>query len=152
LPWSSGPTVSGTLASGARVPKTNAEGTATVRVARLHPAVLAGALWAAVAVRLVRRQLQTRGLRATVIPPPPIGQKGGRGVRAALRRYSPTCLERALVEQAWLASVGSLRDVVIGVPPDGIRSAPAHAWVDGFDTASPAKYLELHRLPPPSHR
>ena len=98
-------------------------------MSRFHPAVLAAALWAAVAVRLVRGRLKQDGLHARVPPPPRVGRRGGIGVRAALRRLSPTCLERALVEQAWLASVGTPRDVVIGVPHDGMTEAPAHAWV-----------------------
>jgi len=116
-------------------------------VFRYHPAVLLAAAWAAFSVRLVRRRLKTQGLGTKVPPPPRVGPRGGRGVRAALRRLSPTCLERALVEQAWLASVGVLRDIVIGVPPEGMTQAPAHAWVDGTDDVSPEKYLELHRLP-----
>ena len=67
----------------------------------------------------------------------------------ALNRLKPTCLERALVLQAWLAAHGAPRDVIIGIPPTGIRSGPAHAWVDGTDQVSPLGYLELHRLPPP---
>jgi hypothetical protein len=118
-------------------------------VYRLHPALLAGALWALVATQVVRRRLKQDGVHARVPRPPRVGRRGGQGVRAALRRLSPTCLERALVEQAWLASVGTPRDVVIGVPPQGIKEAPAHAWVDGMDTVSPTQYLELHRLPPP---
>lgn len=116
-------------------------------VSRYHPAVVAAAIWAAVAVRVVRRRLKAQGLKTVVPRPPAVGRRGGRGVRAALRRFSPTCLERALVEQAWLASVGTFRDVVIGVPPEGMKDAPAHAWVDGTDEVSPGKYLELHRLP-----
>jgi len=54
------------------------------------------------------------------------------------------------VEQAWLASVGTPRDVVIGVPHHGMTEAPAHAWVDGTDSISPTQYVELHRLPPPA--
>lgn len=117
-------------------------------VSRYHPAVLVAAVWAAVSVRLVRRRLKTQGLKTTVPRPPKVGPRGGRGVRAAMARLSPTCLERALVSQAWLTSVGIDRDVVIGVPPDGMKDAPAHAWVDGTDDVSPEKYLELHRLPP----
>lgn len=118
-------------------------------MARFHPAVLIAALWAAAAARLVRRRLKRDGLRARVPRPPRVGPRGGRGVRAALRRLSPSCLERALVEQIWLASQGMPRDVVIGVPHDGMKEAPAHAWVDGIDDLSPTHYLELHRLPPP---
>jgi hypothetical protein len=119
-------------------------------MSRFHPAVLAAALWAALAVRLVRGRLKRDGLHARVPTPPRVGTRGGRGVRAALRRLSPTCLERALVEQAWLASVGTPRDVVIGVPHHGMTEAPAHAWVDGTDSISPTQYVELHRLPPPA--
>lgn len=80
--------------------------------------------------------------------PPRLGRSAGRGVTAALSRLEPTCLERALVLQAWLASQGVLRDVVIGVPKDGMKAGPAHAWVDGTDAVSATKYLELHRLRP----
>lgn len=118
-------------------------------VSRYHPAVVAAALWAAIAVRLVRKRLKRDGLRTRVPSPPAVGLRGGRGVRAALRRFDPSCLERALVQQAWLASVGDRRDVVIGVPPGGMRDEPAHAWVEGLDTESPSRYLELHRLPAP---
>ena len=116
---------------------------------RLHPAVLVGALWAAVAVRLVRRRLKKKGLGAKVPSPPRVSPRAGRGVKAVLRRLAPTCLERAVVEQAWMAALGTPRDVVIGVLPGGMKEAPAHAWVDGTDPKSAAEYLELHRLPPP---
>ncbi|MGH9105247.1 MAG: lasso peptide biosynthesis protein [Acidimicrobiales bacterium] len=116
--------------------------------ARFHPSVLAGALWAGLAARLVRRELKRAGVRAWVLPPPAwLGPRASRGVKAALRRLEPTCLEKALVLQAWLASQGTLRDVVIGVPPTGMSEQPAHAWVDGLDPVSPANYLEMHRLP-----
>jgi hypothetical protein len=61
-----------------------------------------------------------------------------------LWRTSPTCLERALVLQRWLAAHGSPYDVVIGVtaPADGFA---AHAWLDGEDDAR--AYAELTRLP-----
>lgn len=115
---------------------------------RWHPSVLRGAMWAAVAVRLVRHRLKCNGLQASVPPPPRLGANGTRGVVAALRRLGPTCLERALVEQAWLASLGIKRDVIIGVRGDGFESGPAHAWVDGTSREAEGAYLELHRLPP----
>jgi hypothetical protein len=115
---------------------------------RVHPSVLAGALWATLAARLVRRRLKRSGVNATVPRPPRLGRGAERGVMGALRRLEPTCLERALVEQAWLASQGVMRDVVIGVPPEGIGKEPAHAWVDGRDARSPSRYVELHRLAP----
>ncbi len=67
---------------------------------------------------------------------------------AALSRLKPTCLERALVLQAWMVAQGSARDVVIGVPQGGMKSGPAHAWVDGTDPLSTTTFLELHRIPP----
>lgn len=115
---------------------------------KYHPFVLVAAAWAALAIRLARRRLRRDGAQAKV-PWPPLATPGAsRGVRSALRRYSPTCLERALVEQAWLVALGSPRDVVIGVPPGGMKDAPAHAWVDGTDDVSPVNYLELHRIAP----
>lgn len=117
---------------------------------KFHPSVLAGALWATFAAFVVHRRLERLGLKATVPPPPRLSRRAGRGVAAALRRLEPTCLEKALVQQAWLASHGVMKEVVIGVPPDGMHKDPAHAWVDGIDAASPTKYIELHRLPPPS--
>jgi hypothetical protein len=118
---------------------------------RWHPAVLAGAVWAAVAVQLVRRRLKQKGLRAHVPAPPRLNPRAGRGVRAVLRRLAPTCLERALVEQAWMTAMGNPRDVVIGVLPGGMKQGPAHAWVDGTDPRSAADYLELHRMSPPGN-
>jgi hypothetical protein len=115
---------------------------------RFNPTVLRGALWAAVSARLVRRRLKHQGLQASVPRPPRLGAEATRGVMGALRRLEPTCLERALVEQAWLASQGIRRDVVIGVLRDGFESGPAHAWVDGTSRSAEATYIELHRLPP----
>jgi hypothetical protein len=115
---------------------------------RLNPAVLRGALWAAIAARLIRYRLKRHGLKARVPRPPRLRPEAARGVMGVLRRLDPTCLERALVEQAWLASQGIKRDVIIGVLRDGFESGPAHAWVDGTSFASEATYVELHRLPP----
>lgn len=119
-------------------------------VRRLHPSVLAGALWATYAARVVRHRLKQVGLKASVPQPPRLNRRAGRGVTGALRRLAPTCLERALVQQAWMASQGVERDVVIGVPAQGIQNDPAHAWVDGADTLSPTKYVEIHRISAPS--
>ena len=119
---------------------------------KFHPSVLAGALWATLAAFVVHRRLEKLGLKATVPRPPRLSRRAGRGVAGALRRLEPTCLEKALVQQAWLSSHGVLKEVVIGLPPDGMHKDPAHAWVDGIDQLSPARYLELHRLPPPPSR
>jgi hypothetical protein len=116
---------------------------------KFHPSVLAGALWATFAAFVVHRRLEKAGLKASVPRPPRLSGRAGRGVAGALRRLEPTCLEKALVQQAWLASHGVMKEVVIGVPPDGMHKDPAHAWVDGIDAVSPTRYIELHRLPPP---
>lgn len=115
---------------------------------RWHPEALAGAAWAAVALQLVRHRLRRHGLQAEVPRPPHLGPHGARGVVAALRRLSPTCLERALVEQAWLASRGTELDVVIGVPREGFTSGPAHAWLEGALSGDERAYVEIHRLSP----
>jgi hypothetical protein len=69
---------------------------------------------------------------------------GGRGVQAMLRRLEPSCLERALVLQAWLRSQGSDRAVVIGVTAPG-GGFVAHAWLEGEDAAG---CTEIARVAP----
>ena len=64
-----------------------------------------------------------------------------------LRRASPTCLERALIIQSWLAAHGTPRDVVIGVRR-GFEGYGAHAWVDGSEPDSVVEFAELHRISP----
>jgi hypothetical protein len=119
---------------------------------KYHPAVLSAAAWAVVAARYARRQLRRHGASASVPKPFRATPAGTRGVQAALRRYAPTCLERALVEQAWLAALGTERSIVIGVPPEGLKSAKAHAWVDGTGGPEAEAYLELYRIPPNAPR
>jgi hypothetical protein len=112
---------------------------------RLDPAMLRAAWWTARSLRRARRQLRDGAFADLWLPPPPeLPDEAFRGVRAVLRRVSPTCLERALVLQRWFAAHGSSRDVVIGVmaPADGFA---AHAWLDGEDEAG--QYSELTRLP-----
>lgn len=90
-----------------------------------------GALWAARALHSTRRDLRRRGLAAVAVPPPPALPSGARrGVMVVLSHSSPTCLERALVLQRWLASQGIPRDVVIGISGRG-KSFAAHAWIEG---------------------
>ncbi len=116
---------------------------------RMKPVILASALWAFIAVRVVRHRLRVDGIRAVVPMPPPLPASGARGVGGVLHRLAPTCLERALVAQAWLAAHGEPHDVVIGVPEAGMSNGPAHAWIDGSPTGAPAGHKELHRLAPP---
>lgn len=117
---------------------------------RLRPVVLYGAAWAWISILRVRRGLKRDGLAHRPLNPPRMTPSAERGVRGVLVRLSPTCLERALVWQAWLAARDDSRDVVIGILPTGIDpdDAPAHAWVDGTDPASAKRYLELHRIHP----
>jgi hypothetical protein len=97
----------------------------------LGPGVLRGAWWAVRAVRGVRRQLAYRRHDEIVVPAPPRAVPGAdRGVHAVLRRLRPSCLERSLVLQRWLAARGDRRAVVIGVEASGGRFR-AHAWLEG---------------------
>lgn len=112
---------------------------------RFDPTTLRAAFWTIRSVRRVRHQLRRGALSQVRVPaPPPLSDPAVRGVHAVLRRTAPTCLERALVLQRWLAAHGSPHDVVIGVtaPADGFA---AHAWLDGEDDAR--WYVELTRLP-----
>jgi hypothetical protein len=101
------------------------------QASRLDPAALRGAWWALRAVRRARRELRARPVAAVRLPAPPgIPAGGDRGVQAVLRRLEPSCLERALVLQRWLAARGERRAVVIGVTAtDPVFRA--HAWLDG---------------------
>ncbi len=121
----------------------------TPLVGRWSPASARAALWAALALRRAARALRRRGVRAAVAPPPALPAGARRGVEAVLRRSSPTCLERCLVLQAWLAAQAVPCEVVVGVARDehGVR---AHAWLDVEAGDAVARgYHELHRLPPP---
>ena len=117
---------------------------------RLRPSALAGALWALVATMVARKRLRRDGLRATSLKAPSWNGQASRAAQGVLARLEPTCLERALVDQAWRLAHGDRRDIVIGVPRQGMSAAPAHAWLDGLDAASPLAYQEIHRLAPPA--
>jgi hypothetical protein len=107
---------------------------------------LRAAIWAARALRDVRRRLAAGELSPTPKPAPSaLPASARRGLEALLRRRRHTCLEAALVRQRWLAAHGVPRDVVIGVgaPSDGFR---AHAWLDGDDDALVHQFSELTRL------
>jgi Transglutaminase-like superfamily len=77
-------------------------------------------------------------------------------VQAVLSRTAPTCLERALVAQRWLAAHGDPREVIIGVITDGKSDIAlasggfaAHAWLEGEQQDIHEPYLEMHRIPAP---
>ena len=111
---------------------------------RVDLPTLRAAWWALLALRQTRRNLHRRPFQeVTVKPPPELAASAGRGVDAILRRQDPTCLERALVLQSWLAAHGEPTDVVIGVT--GMEGGfSAHAWLDG---ESPGAFQELKRVP-----
>jgi hypothetical protein len=109
-------------------------------------ATLRAAGWATRALVLTRRRLRRRGLARTVVPAPPrLPASARRGVALALRRRRPTCLERSLVLQRWLASQGVEVDVVIGVA-GGAGDFGAHAWLDGEQSGG--GYHEISRVRP----
>jgi Transglutaminase-like superfamily len=105
---------------------------------------LRAAWWTARALRRARAGLRDGGLRSVPLPTPPRLPPGAeRGVRAVLLMRRPSCLERSLVLQRWLAAHGDLRDVVIGTT--GATAFEAHAWLDGEEAE---RFTELTRLPP----
>jgi hypothetical protein len=115
------------------------------QAAMLDGASLRGAWWALRAVRSVRRDLRDRPLDAVRVPAPEgLPARAARGVLAVLRRLEPTCLERSLVLQRWLAAHGEPRPVVIGVKAPA-REFSAHAWLEG---ESARGYEEITRILP----
>ena len=101
--------------------------------------------WARRELDDVKLRLKTEGVRTRVVSPAGLAPRGYRGLQRALSQVSPTCLERALVLQAWLAAYTDAPDVVIGVRK-GETDIEAHAWVDGNDSAFDPSYDELTRL------
>ena len=101
--------------------------------------------WAHAELDDVKLRLKTEGVTTRVTPPVGLAPRGYRGMRRALSQVSPTCLERALVLQAWIASYTDAPDVVIGVRR-GETEIEAHAWVEGDDSAFDPSYGELTRL------
>jgi hypothetical protein len=126
---------------------------ASQQAGRFSFPTLRGAAWALRSLRRVRAQIGRSGISPMIELPPAPKLPGGavRGINAALRRRHATCLERALVLQAWLASRGEKRDLVIGVtaPDDEFR---AHAWLDGEEQCHDGDYRQLVRRPAPSAR
>lgn len=105
--------------------------------------------WAGRSLIGVRRSLRRSALPdVTVSPPPRLPPHAVRGVRFVLGRRESTCLQRALVLQAWHVGQGNPREVVIGVT-DSRSAFSAHAWLDG-DLGDPGRgFDELFRLPAP---
>lgn len=122
------------------------DGTPVLR--RTDPRTLRAAMWAWRTVRAVARDLPRDGVATVVAPPPALPAGARRGVHAVLRRRSPTCLERCLVDQAWLAAQGVPCEVVVGVARTSF-DVTAHAWLDiEGHSAVAGGYREIHRLGP----
>lgn len=95
-----------------------------------------------------------RSLRAAALPdvrvgrPPALPPEAERGMRFVLGNRPSTCLQRALVQQAWHAAQGRPREVVVGVTGSS-NGFSAHAWLDGTPGEPAPEFRELLRLPAP---
>jgi hypothetical protein len=69
------------------------------------------------------------------------------GVRHVLWMRGEQCLVSSYVRQAWLASHGDARELVVGTT--GPAGFAAHAWLDGEEATEGVGFHELIRLPPP---
>jgi hypothetical protein len=111
---------------------------------RVWPAIAPpGLLWADASLRHLRRALPVDGVRAQVDPPARAPSVLTPMVAKWLRWRGATCLERSLIMQRWLLSVGRPHDVLIGVQRPG--ELIAHAWLDHEDSHG---YEVLLRLEP----
>jgi transglutaminase superfamily protein len=114
---------------------------------RLDLPTLRAAWWAARAMRGLRRDLRSLGLRARVPVPPPLPADAVRGVRGIADLSHATCLERSLLLQRWLVAHGQAHDVLVGVGPSA-RDFEAHAWIEGYDPDEAGAGFEvLTRVP-----
>jgi hypothetical protein len=105
-------------------------------------------IWAWRALRVARGRLANGEVRDVALPAPPaVPERAVRAVQVVLRRQEPSCLERALVLQSWLASHGVARDVVVGTKGGTRRQFKAHAWVDG-EPQPDDQFTEILRLAP----
>jgi len=93
--------------------------------------------------------MRTGGLDGLALPAvPPLSPAARRGVDGTLRRTGASCLEQAVVRQAWAASQGEHRDVVVGVSSP--RDFGAHAWLDGDPPAASDGFHEILRRRAPA--
>jgi Transglutaminase-like superfamily len=107
--------------------------------------MIRSAIWTARALRAARSQLREDALAAPELPPVPDAPGGRRTVERVLYLGRGSCLENAVVRQAWLAARGRRRDLVIGVR--GADDFAAHAWLDGEPPSPPPEYTEIVRRP-----
>lgn len=101
-------------------------------------------------LRRTRRLLREGGLKNTHgrVRPLTVDPERELVVMLTLRALGASCLERALILQAWQAYGGDPRDLIIGVTTPG-SDFGAHAWLDGHEEP-PEQYHELVRLPAPA--
>ena len=116
---------------------------------RMDVSDLRAALWTVRAADTAPASIRHAGSGAPSVPPPPrVGASAERAVEAVLswRRYS--CLQRAVVRQAWDAAHGVRRELIIGVtsPSHGFS---AHAWLEGDPPSDHEGYVELVRWSAP---
>jgi len=110
---------------------------------------LRAALWAVRAARRAPRSIKRAGVGPPSIPSPPrVGATAERAVQAVLRWHRYTCLERAVVRQAWDAAHGVRRELIIGVTSP-TRGFTAHAWLEGDPPPDLEGFVELARWPAP---
>jgi hypothetical protein len=112
----------------------------------INPRAIRGAWWALRALRKTRRELRVRDVGSVCIAAPgDVSPAADAGVTSVLSRMRASCLERALVRQAWSAAAGRHHEVVIGV---SLRNGfSAHAWLDGEAAGDGDGYVELARYP-----
>jgi hypothetical protein len=104
-------------------------------------------MWTYRARRRVTADLETRPLAHLAVPPPPALPAHARTRRdrgPATSHLDPTCLERSLVLQRWMAGHGEPRAVIVGVA--GPRNFKAHAWLGGGTPPPAAGFAELTRI------
>jgi len=111
-----------------------------------QPADLRAAGWALSAHSRLRKRLDDEGAEASVPPPPPLPPEAVRAVRATLRARRASCLEGAVVLQAWHAAHGRPLDLVIGVTATG-DGFHAHTWLEGEDPRPGDEFTEILRRP-----
>jgi hypothetical protein len=107
------------------------------------------AVWTWRAVRSGRAQLRDGAVRdVRLAAPPQVARSAIRALRLVFWLQRPSCLERALVLQRWLAGQGIPRDVVVGTEGGASRGFAAHAWLEGEPQPPGRRYVEILRLAP----
>ena len=101
--------------------------------------------WAVGQLRDVRERLPIEGTATRIPLAARMGPRGWWGIRVAFIATQPTCLERALLLQAWMGGYAEPPDVVIGVR-NGSGGVEAHAWVEDRDPWFDSSFTELTRL------